>query len=204
MRLDFYFDYASPYAYLATLQVPHLGVEVDYRPTAILDVMKAVNNQPSPACPPKARYAGLDVQRWAQLLGYTVKANADYWQALSKGQIDLRTLIRGAMAAQDLGVFQLYHETIFTAVWGEPADVVSEAGRNALLAEAGVDTAALWRLAETPAIHDRLAARTKEAAERGVFGVPTFFLDDEQFFGQDRLEFVKMRIRQGRGGEKAA
>jgi 2-hydroxychromene-2-carboxylate isomerase len=58
MLVEFIFDYPSPYAYLASTQLGRLGVPVRSEPVGIVDVMRRVNNQPSPACPPKARYAG--------------------------------------------------------------------------------------------------------------------------------------------------
>jgi len=67
MRIEFIFDYRSPYSYLANTQLKGLGADVDYKPVDIVAVMKKVNNQPSPLCPPKARYAGIDAARWARL-----------------------------------------------------------------------------------------------------------------------------------------
>jgi hypothetical protein len=63
MRLEYVFDYPSPYAYLASTRLKTLGIDAEHTPIDILTVMKAVNNQPTPACPPKARYTAMD---WAQ------------------------------------------------------------------------------------------------------------------------------------------
>src|SRR5262245_6071881 len=108
-RVEFVFDYVSPYAYLANTQLPGLGAPVDYRPVAIVEVMRKVNNQPSPACPPKGRYAALDAKRWADVYGAPFASNARLWAALRGGEFDTKTLILGALAAQDLGVFAAYH-----------------------------------------------------------------------------------------------
>jgi 2-hydroxychromene-2-carboxylate isomerase len=68
MQVQFLLDYRSPYAYLANTQMALLDAQIDYEPIDILAVMKKVNNQPSPMCPPKAKYAGLDAMRWANIM----------------------------------------------------------------------------------------------------------------------------------------
>jgi 2-hydroxychromene-2-carboxylate isomerase len=71
---------------------------------------------------------------------------------------------------------------------------MTEDGRAAFLIANSLPSD-LWRLAADQRIIDRLAASIEEAAERGVFGVPTFFVDDEMFFGNDRLNFVEARLK---------
>lgn len=192
--VEFYFDYVSPYTYLADTQLGALDAEIIYRPVAIMDVMKLVNNQPSPMCPPKGRYAGLDAARWAKRYGVKLTSNSALWAALMAGKFDPRTLIRGAMAAQSLGVFPRYNSAIFNAVWRDEADLVSQAGRDAVLTAAGLDAAAIWRKADAEATKVALEANVKAAAERGVFGTPTFFIGDEPFFGNDRLDFIRAHL----------
>jgi 2-hydroxychromene-2-carboxylate isomerase len=191
--LEFHFDYLSPYTYLADTQLGSLDAEIDYRPVAIVPVMALVNNQPSPKCPPKGRYAGIDAARWATRYGVKLQSNPGLWGALSKG-FDAGVLIRGALAAQAQGTFTRYHHAIFNAVWRDNGDVVTQQGRDAILAAAGLDPAALWREADAPATVALLEARIKAAAEKGVFGTPTFFLGDEPFFGNDRLDFIRERL----------
>jgi len=69
MQVQFMLDYRSPYAYLASTQMRSMGALIKYEPIEIVSVMKRVNNQPSPMCPPKAKYAGLDAARWAKQYG---------------------------------------------------------------------------------------------------------------------------------------
>ena len=192
-RVEYFFDYVSPYAYLANTQLPGLGVPVEMRPVAIVEVMKRVNNQPSPACPPKGRYAGLDAARWAELYGVPFAANTRLWAAMRAREFNPEILIRGALAAKALGVFPAYHDAIFTAVWGVPEDLHSEASRQAFAAANGLPDD-LWSRAADPALDAAVEADIAEAADRGVFGVPTFFVDGEIFFGNDRLDFVRRRL----------
>lgn len=200
MRLEFVFDYPSPYAYLAATQLAKLGVETTYTPIGILSLMKLVNNQPTPACPPKLRYAAMDAARWAKSYGVPFHVNAPFMAALQSGDVDIEDFVRGALLAQDLGVFDAYNTAIFRAIWAEPRDLISAIGRDIVLRVGGLRIADFWAMAAAPALRQRLDDNNRRAAERGVFGVPTFFVDDEIFFGNDRLEVVRARLSAGRQG----
>jgi 2-hydroxychromene-2-carboxylate isomerase len=192
--VEFFFDYVSPYAYLANTQLSTLEIPIARRPIAIVEVMKVVNNQPSPKCPPKARYAALDAKRWADRYGVPLRLNDRLWAALTSGAFDPKLLVRGALAAKTLGAFDIYHSGMFDAVWGNPQDVVTETGRAQFLERHGLAHKDLWAKAAAPAIEDELQQDVVQAAERGIFGVPTFFVDKEMFFGNDRLDFVRRRL----------
>ena len=86
----FYFDYVSPYAYLANTQLQKLDLEVVYRPIAILEVMEMVHNQPSPKCPAKLQYAMTDTARWASRYAVPLEMNLEWWNAVSDGSLSLR------------------------------------------------------------------------------------------------------------------
>src|SRR4030081_399318 len=133
MFLEFVFDYPSPYAYLASTQLENLGVPVRYEPIGSVEVMKRVNNQPSPACPPKARYAAIDAARWAHRYDVPFEINQAFLTALESGTFDYQILTRGALVAQELDVFAPYNAAMFSAIWGKPQDIVSEVGRKIFL-----------------------------------------------------------------------
>ena len=194
MLVEFVFDYPSPYAYLASTQLESLGVPARYEPIGIVEVMKRGNNQPSPACPPKARYAGIDAARWAHRYGVPFEINQAFLTALGTGTFDYQILTRGALVAQELDVFAPYNAAMFSAIWGKPQDIVSEVGRETILKRLGIDASHFWRRAESPDLRAELQRRNEVAAQRGVFGVPTFFVDNELFFGNDRLDFVRERL----------
>ncbi len=193
MDIEFVYDYRSPYAYLANTQLGTLGAGIVYEPVNILAVMKAVNNQPSPLCPPKARYAGIDAARWAKHYGVAFSPNRALLQAMAASQFDGTLLSRAALAAQQLGVFANAHKALFEAVWASDADLVSVDGRKAFFTGRGVAAHEVWRLALDASIAELLANADRKAVERGVFGVPTFVVGGELFFGNDRLNFVKAR-----------
>ncbi|MEM5428649.1 2-hydroxychromene-2-carboxylate isomerase [Cupriavidus oxalaticus] len=194
MALQFVFDYRSPYAYLANTRVADLDVGIDYRPVDVLMVMRQVNNQPSPECPAKARYARLDAGRWAGLYGVPLAPNAALLQAMARKDFDGTWLSRAGLAAIELGVFDMAHPALFEAAWASSGDLLSAEGRAAFLRQRGID-ADIWHRAGATDIHDRLAQLSSDAADRGVFGVPAFFVGTELFFGNDRLDFVRTALQ---------
>ncbi|MDU9394668.1 2-hydroxychromene-2-carboxylate isomerase [Pseudomonas sp. zfem002] len=198
MHLQSVFDYLSPYAYLANTRLPGLDHPVEYLPIDILAVMKQVGNQPSPACPPKLRYSGIDAARWAALYQVPFAPNGALLQAIRAGRLEGALLVRAAVAAQQAGVFETFHPALFAAVWAGNDDLASSDTRSAFLRTLNIDSD-IWHLADTPAIHEQLAANNAVAVQRGVFGVPTFFCNDEMFFGNDRLDFVRAALQQAKG-----
>jgi 2-hydroxychromene-2-carboxylate isomerase len=202
MRFEFFFDFPSPYSYLAWTQLRKLKVEAEAVPVDILTVMKTVSNQPSTVCPPKMRYAMLDAGRWAALYDVPLRFNEPLFAAWKEGRFAWSVLTSGTLAAKDAGIMADYIDAIYRAVWAAPADLVSEEGRRAVLRDAGIAAPDLWERAATAEIVARLDANNRKAAERGVFGVPTFFAGDEPFFGNDRLDMAlarlpRMGLRQG-------
>jgi len=188
--VKYYFDYYSPYAYLANTQLPKQDFEVEYCPVTAVDVMDLVHNQPTPKCPAKLAYAMRDTVRLAEHYSVALKLNQQWWSALQSNVVSMRLYSCGALAAQQLGHFETYHRAMFEAIWGYPRDVVSEEGRMGLLNELGAPAQDVWELARTKEIESRLDQRNAEAAAAGVFGVPIFVVDREMYFGTDRLNFV--------------
>jgi 2-hydroxychromene-2-carboxylate isomerase len=194
MQLEMFLDYRSVYSYLACHRLRRLDTEIDYRVVDLARVMKAVNNQPVPACPPKQRYSALDVSRWAELYGIGFTPNRLMFEAMRSGQLEGALLSRAGLAAQQLGVFETFNAAMFTALWAGDDDIASEAGRGQFLERHDLP-ASLFELSSDQAIIDRLSMHDDEAIERGVFGAPTFFIDGEMFFGNDRLPFVEARLK---------
>jgi 2-hydroxychromene-2-carboxylate isomerase len=170
-----------------------MGVQIEYKPVEIVSVMKRVNNQPSPMCPPKAKYAGLDAARWAKHYGVPYSPNRPLLEALRTGQLKSDLLSRAGIAAQKLGAFQQVNDALFGAVWGCSAALTSAVDRLDFLTSRALPLE-LWDIAESAEIQELLAANGERAIAQGVFGVPTFFVDGEMFFGNDRLDFVKAKL----------
>jgi len=195
MQVQFILDYRSPYAYLANTQIMSMGVQIEYKPVEIVSVMKRVNNQPSPMCPPKARYSGLDAGRWAKLYGARFSMNKPLMGAMGAGTFDGSLLSRAALVAQEIGMFERINDAIFEAVWAGDDDLVTDEGRSTFLRSRGISVDDLWQRASAPRIVQLQAQQAKEAADRGVFGAPTFFVGNEMFWGNDRFDFVEEALR---------
>lgn len=187
--VEFWFDFGSPTAYLAWLQLPKIaaarGAAIDYRPMLLGGVHKATGNSPPGAVPAKGAYMGKDLARFADRYGVTLNFNPDF-------PINTLVLMRGAIAAQAEGdaFFQKYVKTIFEAMWLNPRNLNDPAEIGAVLSEAGFDVE--WFMAKTQAqdVKDGLKAATEEAVAKGAFGAPTFYVGEDMYFGQDRLDFI--------------
>jgi 2-hydroxychromene-2-carboxylate isomerase len=106
-------------------------------------------------------------------------------------------VMRGAIAAQNLGVFERYVDEIYRHMWSEPKKLDDPAVWRAVLQEAGFDAPRFEALVQDADIKQRLIANTERSVERGTFGSPTFFVGDEIFFGKDRLRDVEELISAG-------
>lgn len=199
MNVQFVLDYRSIYSYLANSQMRTLGSIVDYRPVDIVAVMKEVNNQPSPMCPPKARYSLMDAMRWARRYNVPLSPNEALLSAMKQGKFKGELLSRAGLAAQHMGIFEQVNDALFSATWAGTDDLVTEDGRSRFLTNHAIpDT--LWERADAPDVVAELAINNEHAIENGVFGVPTFFVDREMFFGNDRLSFVKEKLDESTKG----
>jgi 2-hydroxychromene-2-carboxylate isomerase len=191
--MEFFFDYGSPFSYLADTQLPGIaartGASIVYRPMLLGAVLKATGNSSPMGVPAKGRYMGRDLERWAKHYGIGFKRNP--FPFLSN---TLR-LMRGAVGSQKLGVFDRYHPAVFSAAWGNAVDLGDEAAFRAVLRGAGIDADELLRSVDDQSTKDELRRATEVAVERGVFGAPAFFVGDELFWGNDRLDFVERALR---------
>jgi 2-hydroxychromene-2-carboxylate isomerase len=183
-RVELHFDYASPWAYLASELVSRelAGITVDYRPLYLRGTESFAKGMPYSSA--KLAYIMNDLPRCAAHEGIPLAPPAAF-------PIDGLHALRAALVAQDRGAFERYHGPMFRAVWAESREVSKKEGVAKLLAEAlgATEAEALEAMAAQP-IKDRLRDATDAAVKRGVFGVPTFFVGDEMFWGHDRLAYV--------------
>ena len=192
--IEFYFDFPSPYSYLAHTQLPKIAVEhgatVTYHPFRILDLMTIVGNRPTTIeCKNKGKYAGVDLQRW------TKRYNVDFSRNPHSKLFDYAQLDHAALVAIEDDRGAEYVTGIFAAIWGKPVDLSQRAVLSEVLEKAGFNAAQLIERANHAGIVAKLEAETKAAAERGVFGAPTMFVGQQMFFGNDRLDFVAEALR---------
>lgn len=185
---EFLFDFGGPNSYLAHKMLPDLcaqtGAEVVYTPILLGGLFKLTNNQA-----PLMRYAETPAKRNYEMLEFDrfVKAHSIPFRMNPHFPINSLHLMRGAVAAQHLGCFMPYVETVMTAMWETGANMGEADIVRATLDAAGLDSAAILAKADDPEVKAELVANTEKAAERGAFGVPTFFVGDDMFWGKERL-----------------
>jgi 2-hydroxychromene-2-carboxylate isomerase len=190
--VEFLFDFGSPNAYLAHKVLPGIaartGATFTYVPILLGGVFKLTNNR-SPAeslrgIRNRLEYEWLEVDRFIRRHGIAFVRNPFF-------PVNTLAIMRGAVAAQELGVFAPYVEAMFDRMWADPKQLDDPAVIGAALTAAGLPAADLLALAQTQPVKDRLLANTTAAVERGVFGAPTFFVGEEIYFGKDRLREVE-------------
>jgi 2-hydroxychromene-2-carboxylate isomerase len=186
--VEFYFDFGSPYSYLAYKALPGIatahGAQIVWRPMLLGGVFKATGNHSPIEIPAKKRWLQLDLMRWAARYGAAFSHNPHF-------PINTLILMRGAAGMQMRGTdFHKYVDAIFHAMWAEPRNLGEPQELAAVLRQAGFDADAFQSLVSDPAVKEQLKKNTEEAVARGVFGAPTFFVGEDMFWGQDRLDFV--------------
>ena len=188
--VDFYFDFGSPAAYLAWTQLPQLcadtGAQLVWKPVLLGGVFQATGNRAPMTVPIKGSYLFVDLARFARRYGVPLKFNPSF-------PINTLTLMRAAVGLQmrQAPRFEDYCAAMFRAIWVDGQNMNDPAVVAAELSRAGFDSQALLALSSDPAVKDELKAATEAAVQRGVFGAPTFFVADQMFWGQDRLDFVR-------------
>jgi 2-hydroxychromene-2-carboxylate isomerase len=187
-RVEFFYDFRSPYSYLAFTQLREMDIELHLRPMQILKVMEVVGNVPTTiTCAAKGRYARVDLARWAQRYG--IPFNPSNMRENDGDACSRAVLAAGVAAEADAITLALYR-----AGWSEAKPLAAKADILAAIAAAGIDPTPIATWIDAPDIVAQLEANTKEAAERGVFGSPTIFVGDAMFFGNDRIDFVREHL----------
>ena len=188
MKVDFIFDFASPNAYFCHKVIPEIenrtGISFNYVPCLLGGIFKITNNQaPMMAfngITNKLEYQNIEIQRFIQ------KHDLKNFTMNSFFPVMTLQLQRGAIAAKSLNVFDDYIEAIFKGMWEMSLNLADQEILIELLAtETQIDIPNLIEKMQTQEIKDQLIQNTSSAVERGAFGIPTFFVDDEIFFGKD-------------------
>jgi 2-hydroxychromene-2-carboxylate isomerase/mannose-6-phosphate isomerase-like protein (cupin superfamily) len=196
LKVEFHFDFGSPNAYLAHLVIPEIeqrtGVKFEYVPVLLGGVYKLTGNR-SPAeslkgIRNKPEYERLETARFLKRHRVTRFRPNPFFP------VNTLTIMRGAIAAQRLGVFARYVDEMYRHMWAEPKKLDDPAVLRAALAESGFDADRFAELVQDPKIKAQLLENTERSVARGTFGSPTFFVGDEIFFGKDRLRDVEEMI----------
>ena len=194
--VEFHFDFGSPNAYLSHLVIPGIehrtGATFVYVPVLLGGVFKLTNNR-SPAeslagIRNKPEYERLETARFIKRHGITRFTPNPHFP------VNTLVLMRGAIAASRLGVFERYVDQVYWHMWAEPKKLDDPGVLRAALTQSGLDADAILALTQAQDVKDELLVNTQRSVERGTFGSPTFFVDGEIYFGKDRLREVEEAI----------
>ncbi len=196
MVLDFFYEFASTYSYIAAMRIAPLaktaGVTVRWRPFLLGPIFKAQGWDTSPfnLYPAKGRYMVRDCERQCADLGLRFRLPEPFPQM---------TLIaaRVALVAFDEGWGEDFSRAVYRAQFADGRHIANPSVIEAIVDEIGHDGAAALARAQSQAIKDRLRAETEEAQRLGIFGAPSFIARDELFWGNDRLEQALDFVKRG-------
>ena len=191
-NVDFYFDYGSPATYLAWTQIDKIindgNAKLNMIPMLLGGVFKETGNSSPAFIPAKSKWMGKDLKKHAEIYGVEYNSNSFF-------PINTLNLMRGAIAAKKMNIFEKYSEAIFTGIWVKDVNLGDINILQDYLNKNGIDSIQLFDLVQSDKIKSELIENTKQAVEKGVFGAPTFIVNNELIFGQDRLEFLKMALK---------
>ncbi len=194
--IDFYFDFSSPYGYLAAAQIDDLaarhGRDVAWRPILLGAVFPQTGSQPLLNIPLKGDYARRDMARSARLLGIPFQVPGNF-PFMSVAACRAFYWLHDQDPAKAVALAKaLYREAFAEGRSIDSAEAVVK------VAEAlGVDGGALSAALTDPAVKQRLRDEVDQAIAKGVFGSPLIVIDGEPFWGHDRLEQVDLWLKRG-------
>ncbi len=202
LAVDFYYGLGSRYSYLASAQLERIAAETgcrfDWHPLKSGALMELRGGHPFHGAPVSGQYEWpyrrLDAEAWAEYYGVPYREPVDF-------RVDPAYLAVAASAAKRLGAVEAYSKRLFQAIFVE-GRAIAEADLIGFAADAGLDAQAFRAHLHDPATVDLHQATLQEAHRRGAFGVPTFFVGERLFWGNDRLPLVAHFINKARAEEQ--
>lgn len=192
MTIEFFYDIASSYSYLAATQVDgvgeRVGREVVWRPFLLGAVFKATGNQSPAMIAAKGSWMGTDLAQWAEHYEVPFTFNPNF----PPNSLRVQRVLASVAANEGQDALRELSMAVYRAHWGDASyDATTEDGFRQALAGTSFDPAELWARAGDPAVKELLKESTNEAIERGAFGAPTFFVGDDMYWGNDRLSLLE-------------
>ena len=198
----FYFDFGSPNAYLSHKVIPEItrrtGAAFDHVPVLLGGIFKLTGNQS-----PMLAFAGIKnklAYDQLEMRRFIARHGLDQFRMNPHFPVNTLHVMRGAVAAQAVGVFAPYVDAVFADMWERGRKMDDPEVFRAALEEAGLPAEELLRLGQTDAVKAQLMANTQEAVDKGAFGSPSFLVGEELYFGKDRLADVEAEILAQKGG----
>ena len=190
--LEFYFDFISPYSFLAHKQIRKIenkeGIKIIYKPV-LLGGLHNLHGIKAPAfIPAKAKHMVRDCKLIAAKNNVKFKFNSYF-------PIQSLNLMRGVLVAEEDNFKSYYIENIFNAIWQDGLNMNDESIFQRILKNLSVNPKTFLLRLGSSSIKDSLKNKTSEAFAKGVFGAPTFIANNKIFWGQDRIEFALNEIK---------
>jgi len=184
---EFYFDFSSPYSFLAHKQIGKIekenSIKMKYMPIFLGDLLNLAGIKANIDIPIKAKYMIKDCKLWAEKYNITFKFN-NYFP------IKTLNLMRCTLVAEKKYFAQIFITKIFDAIWKDGINLNDNTIIEKLLQNLDLNPKTFLMEAIEPKIKDELKKRTDDAYQKGIFGAPSFIINNKVFWGQDRLEFV--------------
>ena len=185
-NVTFCFDFGSPYSYLAynnLNSIREAGGEVTIMPVLLGGIFKATGNQPPATVQKKGEYMFKDINRWSKKLDIPFKMNP-YFPILTVPHM------RGAVLAQRENILEKYMQVMFEAIWVKAMNLNDQEILTNIAEKSGIDPNQFAEEISSDEIKNKLKENTEFAISKGSFGVPTYYLDDEMFWGIDSVKFL--------------
>ncbi|MGH8455801.1 MAG: 2-hydroxychromene-2-carboxylate isomerase [Stenotrophobium sp.] len=190
--IEFFWEPGSPYTYLASTQVERIATEagaaVTWKPFLLGKVFEARGTKLPASIPAKAQYMFKDLARWAQQYQVPVTMPKVF-------PVHSLLASRAAIAASQFGHEAAAAKAVLHAYWGEGQDISQPEVLAAAFDKAGLDGKAILEHAQDQGVKDQLKNNTEDALKRGVFGAPSMFVGDAMFWGNDRLDQMKLVLQ---------
>ena len=185
--LEFYFDFVSPYSFLAHKQIRKIeneeGIKIIYKPV-LLGGLHNLHGIKAPAfIPAKAKHMVRDCKLIAEKNNIRFKFNSYF-------PIRSLNLMRGVLVAEEDNVKKYYIDNIFNTIWQDGLNMNDAIVVQKILQNLNINPKTFSLRSTSSLIKDLLRKKTNEAYEKGVFGAPTFIVNNKIFWGQDRIEFA--------------
>jgi 2-hydroxychromene-2-carboxylate isomerase len=184
---DFYFDFGSPYTFLAHKEIRKIenenSIKINYMPILLGGLLKHTGMKANADIPTKAKYMIKDCKLWAEKKKIKFKFN-DFFP------IQTLKLMRCVLVSEKKNFSQIFIDKIFSAIWVDGLNLNDETILKKILNTLDVVPDIFLSEAESIDIKNKLKEKTEEAFQKGIFGSPSFVINNKIFWGQDRLEFV--------------
>ena len=189
---DFYFDFGSPYTFLAHKKIIKIekehSIKVKYMPILLGGLLKSAGIKPNIDIPVKGKYMIKDCKLWAEKYNIVFKFN-NYFPIITIN------LMRCVLVAEKKGLAQNFIDKVFDAIWKDGLNLNDNAIVEKLLKNLDINPKTFLMEALETEIKDDLKKKTDDAFKQGIFGAPSFIINNKIFWGQDRLEFVLNEAR---------